>query len=66
MEDLLEVMQEVLQSEHSPSLQWADLKKLELMLKVGIANNELKHSEIARVSWFIKGVKRGYFTGLYL
>ncbi len=66
MEDLLEVMQEILHASHSTSLQWADLKKLEIMLKVGIANNELSRPEIARVSWFIKGMKRGYFSNLHI
>lgn len=66
MEDLQEVMQEIWHASHSTSLQWADLKKLEIMLKVGIANNELSRPEVAQVSWFIKGVKMGYFSNLNL
>ena len=62
MEDLMQLASEIRDNNFSPAINADEIKKLKLMLRVGIVNEELNPREIKKAKWVIVGLENDYFS----
>ena len=62
MEDFMQLANEIRDNNFSPEINADEIKKLKLMLRVGIVNEELTSWEIAKAKWVIVGLENDYFS----
>ena len=62
MEDFIQLADEIRESNFSSEINADEIKKLKLMLKVGIVNDELSPDEILKAEWLIVGLENDYFS----
>ena len=62
MKDFMELADEIRDSNFSPEINADKIKKLKLMFRVGIVNDELSPEDILKAEWVIVGLQNGYFA----
>lgn len=62
MEEFMQLADEIRDNNFSPQINAPEIKKLKLMLRVGIVNGELSPQESARAYWIIVGLENDYFS----
>ena len=58
----MKLADEIRDNNFSPEINAPEIKKLILMLRVGIVNEELSVQEIMRAEWVIVGLENDFFS----